>query len=159
MEIFQIEDRADATSVNVRIYRNLSRAGVARHYAWSIVADEGPDRDKVIGYTNHAVLVGASMVVKRETHRKIIAGESKRGRKRNVVAWIVGKLADGENVTTGEVAIDFTFYPEHATDGQPVGEFFAIDTGEIVHTATAVRFDSVAGTDGKLHGRCFAVLA
>ncbi len=143
MNIFQIEGKTDATSVRVAVYRKLGSGAT-----WSIKALEGPDRDRVIAYAEEVTLTDVEFVVKREQHRKIIAGESKRGRKRNVLAWMTGKIADGENVLANPVRVDFNFYPEHTPEGQPVGEFFRFDTNEIMHGADVVRFTS-EGNSGR----------
>ena len=151
MQIQRVEGRTDPATVPVRVYRCLTESKPT----WSIVATEGVDRDKVIGYADEVVLTACEFVVKRATWRNIIDGKAKRGRKRNVVAWVVGKIADADQVMTDPARVEFNFYPEFAPAGAPVGEFYRVDSNEFVHSADAVRFTAEVGSDGKKHGRTF----
>lgn len=82
-----------------------------------------------MGHADEVKLVGARMVVK-ESRRKVIAA----GGHREVCAWIIGKLGDPHMPSQRRV----TFRPrERAT-------FFVPETGEDIHTADTVTFD----TDG-----------
>jgi hypothetical protein len=141
-----VPGRVSVQGIEVRVHRNLSNQ-VAE--VWSIVANEGPDAGKVIGYSDSVTLVGCRMFVRRETHRKTLAGETKRGRKRNVLAWTIGKVSDGEVVLPKGVEIDFDFFP---VEGRPCGEFYETISKGLVNEADAVRFTAVTGVDGKRHG-------
>jgi hypothetical protein len=140
-----IPGRASVQGIEVRVYRNLSNQVPE---VWSIAANEGPDAGKVIAYTDEVSLVGCRMFVRREAHRKTLAGETKRGMKRNVLAWTIGKVADGEVVIAGR-RIDFDFFP---VEGRPCGEFYETESKDLVHEAGAVRFTAVTGSDMKRHG-------
>lgn len=151
MKIQRIEGRTDPATVTVAAYRCLTPSKPT----WSLQATEGVDKGKVIGYADDLVLTNCSFVVRRQTWRTIVDGLSKRGRKRNVVAWVTGKLADAEQYMPEATRVDFVFYPEHAPAGVTAGEFYRTDTGEIVHSADAVRFSTVTDAAGKSHGVAF----
>ena len=105
----------------VAVYKNLLNG------RWSVAEIKGNDnRGLLLGYADEVGLVSARMVVK-ESRRLAIAS----GKHREVCAWVVGKLADPHLTTPRRV----TFRPH----SRPL--FFAVDTGEDITTADAVRFD------------------
>jgi hypothetical protein len=94
----------DPTSVRVAVYWNLSR------HMWSIKTDEATTSDageviprgKVIGWADAEplALTDAMFHVAAKQHQTGLAGTGKRGTKRNVVAWVRGKLADAPQYPT-----------------------------------------------------------
>ena len=132
--IHQLGD-IDPRAVRVSVYKNL------RNGLWSIKTAErvgDVPKGKVIAHADQCVLVGAVFEVNRTMLAATVAGTGKRGHKRNVFAWVTGKLADGD-VVTGDRRV--TFHPFERPD------FYLADTGEVITTADAVVF----GADGKCY--------
>jgi hypothetical protein len=141
----------DPASVRVAVYWNLSR------YMWSIKTDEATSTDtgeviprgKVIGWADAEpfALTGARFHVSAKQHATGLAGTGKRGTKRNVVAWVVGKLADGAQHPTPSRRVTF-----HWTDPRSV--FHYVDSGEPAGDADVALF-TTSLRDGRAHGQVF----
>jgi hypothetical protein len=71
------------------------------------------------------VLTGATFDVNRTMLASTVAGTGKRGHKRNVFAWVTGKLADGEQVLAAPRR-RVTFHPFERPD------FFVVETGATI---------------------------
>lgn len=108
--------------------------------AWSIRALTGAYKGKVVAHADTVTLTGCTAHVQTKQWETIVAGLSKRGRKRNVIAWFTGKIADGANVVPAPVRVNFNFYPEHASTGVPSGVFYRTDSNAPVTTAPCVLF-------------------
>jgi hypothetical protein len=134
----------DPFSVRVGVYWNLSR------HVWSIKTDEpvaGVARGKLIGWADGEpfALMSVMFHVNVTQHRNALAGIGKRGTKRNVVAWVVGKLTDGSQAdATGRRA---TF---HWPDARSTFHF--ADTGAPITNAGVAVFTTIADADGRPHG-------
>jgi hypothetical protein len=94
---------------------------------------------KVVAYADELTLTAAQFHVSQAMWRAGYEGTGKRGRKRNVVAWAIGKMADGEIASSPERRVTFRFFER--------GEFFDPKTGETFTDADVIRFDR--------HGRCW----
>ena len=145
MTIYRIPGMSDPTSCRVAVYRCLTPSKPT----WSIRALDGTDKGRVIAHADGVTLTACDFVVQSKQWQTIVAGLSRRGRKRNVIAWITGKIADGDVVTGDTVRVDFNFYPEHAGDGVPSGVFYRADTNAPLVAADVVTFGTSA--DGR-HG-------
>lgn len=103
--------------------------------------------DLVVAHADTLTLTGCRFVVNERMWRAGYEGTGKRGRKRNVVAWVTGKIADGEIASSRfDRRVTFRFF-EHGdgSDHDRVGVFFDPATGETIADADAVRFTA----DGK----------
>ena len=121
MTIDAVKGRDPYAAGEVCIYKNLNNR------RWSITAVKGNDnRGQLLGYADEIGLVSARMVVK-QSRREVIAA----GGHREVVAWVVGKLADPHLTDARRV----TFRPRERA------LFFDVASGEDITTADAVRFD------------------
>lgn len=126
----------DPFSVRVSVYKNLRTGG------WSIKTAERVGDvpvGKVIAHADRCALTDCRMVVKAAAVARMVAGDGPRGRKRNVFAWVDGKLADGQVFLAGEQRV--LFHPFERPD------FHLETTGETVVRADAAVFDR--------HGRCW----
>lgn len=126
----------DLFSVRVSAYKNLRTDG------WSIKTAERVGDvpcGKVIAHAEQVVLTDCVFVTKRAAIERMVAGSGPRGRKRNVFAWVTGKLSDGAVVLTEPRRV--TFHPFDRPD------FFDAQTGETVTHADTVVLDS--------DGRCW----
>ncbi len=123
MSIDPVAGRDPFGTGEVCVYKNLKNG------RWSITAVKGDDnRGLLLGRADELKLTAARMVVK-QSWRAAIA----KGGHREVCAWIIGKLGDPH---TPDGLRRVTFRPrERAT-------FFLPDTGEEIHTADAVSFDT-----------------
>lgn len=144
MTVYPIAGMTDPTACEVAVYRCLTPSKPT----WSIRAVSGADKGRVIAYADDVTLTGCRFVVQTRQWETIVAGLSKRGRKRNVLAWVVGKVADGAVVVSDPVRVDFNFYPEHAPEGVPSGVFYRADTLAPVTDADVVRFSTRDGSHG-----------
>lgn len=138
--IYPIAGMSDPYSCEVAVYRCLTPSKPT----WSVRATSGPDKGRVIAYASSCVVTGARFVVASKQWETIVSGGSRRGRKRNVIAWVTGKLADGAHVTGDTVRVDFNFFPERAGDGVPSGVFYRADTLTAIGSADVVRFETSA---------------
>jgi len=128
----------DPFSVRVSVYRNLRTGG------WSIKTAERVSEipmGKVIAHADECALVDCTFEVQQRMLAATVAGTGRRGRKRNVFAWVTGKLADGDQVL-GHPERRVTFHPFERPD------FYVVATGETLRQADCVRF--------KADGRCYA---
>lgn len=136
MTIHLIEDVAVA-SCKVAVYWNLSRR------VWSIKLDERVGalaKGKVVAWADaeHAfALTGVTFHVSVQQHRTALAGTGARGTKRNVVAWVCGKLADSEQVIAGR-RVSFHWPDARST-------FHCVDNGAPIRNADAAVFTTVDG--------------
>lgn len=133
----------DPFSCKVAVYWNLSRD------MWSIKTAErvgDTPKDRVIAYADvqDFTLEDCTFFVNRGMHQAGLAGTGKRGTKRNVVAWVVGRLSRSELSGT---ARRVTF---HWPD--PRSTFFYVDTNHPATTACMAEFRTVKLPDGKLKG-------
>jgi hypothetical protein len=127
----------DPYSVRVSVYRNLRTGG------WSIKTAERVGeipKGKVIAYADECALVDCVFEVNRTMLAATVAGTGKRGHKRNVFAWITGKLADGDQVLADARRV--TFHPFERPD------FYVVETGQTITEADCVRFEA--------DGKCYA---
>lgn len=141
----------DPASVRLAVYWNLSRN------MWSIKTDEATTTDageviprgKVIGWADAEpiALTDAVFHVSAKQHATGLAGAGKRGAKRNVVAWVIGKLADGAQYPTPARRVTF-----HWSDPRSV--FHYVDTGEPAGDAAVALFTTTI-RDGRPHGQVF----
>ena len=79
-------------------------------------------------------------------HRNALAGIGARGTKRNVVAWVVGKLADGFQVIGEPTRVTF-----HWPD--PRSTFMYADDGEPITAAGCAVFTTTHDADDTPHGQ------
>lgn len=147
MTIHQTGD-VDPFSCRVAVYWNLSR------HMWSIKTDErvgDTPKGRVIAYADAEsfYLTGCEFFVHRGMHQTALAGTGARGTKRNVVAWVTGKLADGPQVLPG-YAERVTF---HWNDARST--FHSVDTGAPVTGAAVAEFRTRAVEGGKA-GKVYA---
>jgi len=129
--ITQLTD-IDPHSVRVSVYKNLRTNG------WSIKTAErvgDVPAGKVIAHATECTLTACEFVTKSAAIVRMVAGSGPRGHKRNVFAWVTGKLADGD-VITGRNRV--TFHPFERP------EFFD-SAGATVTVAGAVFFDADGG--------------
>lgn len=118
----------DPYACRVSVYRNLRTGG------WSIkTAEKHGDtpKGKVIAHADECAVTDAVFEVSARMLAATVAGTGKRGHKRNVFAWIDGKLADGHVVVSGQRV---TFHPFERPD------FYVVETGETITRADAVTF-------------------
>jgi hypothetical protein len=128
----------DPYACRVSVYRNLRTGG------WSIkTADRIGDlpKGKVIAHADECALTDCVFEVSRTMLAATVAGTGKRGHRRNVFAWVTGKLADGQQVLAGPLR-RVMFHPFERPD------FFVVDTGQTIIEADVVVFDT--------HGKCYA---
>ena len=114
--IHQLTD-LDPYACRVSVYRNLRTGG------WSIkTAETHGDipKGKVIAHADECAITDAVFEVNASMLAATVAGTGKRGHKRNVFAWITGKLADGQVVVSGQRV---TFHPFERPD------FYVVETG------------------------------
>lgn len=134
----------DLATVRVAIYWNLSKD------VWSIKLDESHGayaKGKVVAWSDEPLtLTDAVFHVSRAQHQTGLAGTGRRGTKRNVVAWVSGKLADGAQVIAGRRV---TF---HWSDARST--FHSVDDGAPIARAGAARF-AIVSRDGRRHGQVF----
>jgi hypothetical protein len=71
------------SATTVFVYRNLHRA------VWSLIANDGPDKGKVVGHADHVVLDHARWRVNKLGRARAVATGQ-----RNVHAGVIGILAD-----------------------------------------------------------------
>lgn len=108
----------------VCVYKNL-RSG-----CWSVTAVKGCDnRGALLFHADELVLTGCRAVVKESTRKRFESGGW-----REVCAWFVGCLRDGDTDSYGSPLTRVTFRPRER------GEFFRTDTGDPVHVADAILF-------------------
>jgi hypothetical protein len=136
----------DLFACRVAVYWNLHR------HAWSIKTDEAVGavpRGKVIAWADAdemLALTGCRFHVSVTQHRNALAGIGARGTKRNVVAWVVGKLADGQQVLPDPRRVTF-----HWPDARSV--FHTVDDGQPITRADVAVFTTDRDPDGSPHGR------
>lgn len=111
----------------VAVYRNLSRG------AWSIRAQDGPHKGKVVGHAECVGIVDCTMHVGKAAQRRIANGSA-----REVHAWIIGRLAP----VTLDAPRRLTYRPHER------GEFYLADTGAALWRADAVLFTDAAYVSG-----------
>lgn len=112
---------------------------------WSIKTDENTvdstgavvKRGKVIGWADAEPLwlTDATFVVSRAQHQTGLAGTGKRGTKRNVVAWVTGKIADDAQYPVPSTRVTF-----HWTDPR------SADTGAPIQTSPATSRSTPTGS-------------
>jgi hypothetical protein len=135
----------DPTACRVAIYWNLHR------HVWSIKTDEAVGsvpRGKVIAWADAdevLALTACRFHVSVTQHRNALAGIGARGTKRNVVAWVVGKLADGHQVIGEPTRVTF-----HWPD--PRSTFIYADDESPISTAGCAVFRTDRNPDGTPHG-------
>ena len=121
----------DPMSCRVAVYWNLHR------HVWSIKTDEtvGAVRaGKVIAWADAGepiTLTACRFHVSVTQHQNALAGIGARGTKRNVVAWVVGKLADGYQVIGEPTRVTF-----HWPDARSA--FIYADDGEQISSARPI---------------------
>jgi hypothetical protein len=123
----------DPHSVRVDVYKNLRTGG------WSIKTAErvgDVPAGNVIAHADELALTDCVFVTKPAAIARMVAGTGPREHKRNVFAWVTGKLADGQVVIALERV---AFHPFERPD------FFAVETGQTVTAAGAVYFDTEGG--------------
>jgi hypothetical protein len=128
----------DPYSVRVSVYRNLRTGG------WSIKTAQRVGEvptGKVIAHADACALVDCIFDINHTMLAATVAGTGKRGHKRNVFAWVTGKLADGDQVLAGPRR-RVTFHPFERPD------FHLEASGQTITEADAVLFDA--------DGRCYA---
>ncbi|MEC4763804.1 hypothetical protein VT930_11885 [Mycobacterium sherrisii] len=121
----------DPFSVRVSAYMNLRTDG------WSVKTAErcgDVPCGKVIAHADELVLTGCVFVTKEAAIARMVAGTGPRGHKRNVFAWVTGKLADGELFQPATHRV--TFHPFERPD------FYDVATGLTVTDADTVWFDT-----------------
>jgi hypothetical protein len=119
--------------VQINVYRNLSPQYKGQH-AWSIMANEGPSKGKVIDIVDAVIVKNVSFVVREGGRQRVL-----RDKQKNVHAFVQGdivktfplntlkKTATGSSLAPGKDAIVRVSYdPYHA------GYFFREDTGKAV---------------------------
>ncbi|MGV7398730.1 hypothetical protein PJK47_21000 [Mycobacterium kansasii] len=84
MSITPVCGRDPYASQWVAVYKNLNRG------AWSIRAQDGPHKGKVVGHADAVSIVDCTMHVGRAAQARIAAGQP-----RQVHAWIIGRLSPG----------------------------------------------------------------
>lgn len=135
MTVDQLTD-VDPFSVRVSVYRNLRTGG------WSIKTAEKIreiPKGKVIAHADECALTDAIFEVNQTMLAATVNGTGKRGHRRNVFAWVTGKLADGRQVIPAPRRV--TFHPFERSD------FFVVETGETITSADVVVFD--------IYGKCY----
>ena len=138
----------DPFTCRVAVYWNLSRN------LWSIKTDERVGevpKGRVIAYADSEpfALTACTFYVNRGMHQTGLAGTGARGTKRNVVAWVTGKLADGAQVMTGARRVTFHWPDARST-------FHYVDSGAPATDSDVAVFRTVAGPDGKPKGEVWA---
>ena len=127
----------------VGVYRNLKKGAVTRGEGWSIRAEDGLSKGRKVGAANTVTLTGVTTYVRESTRARLVAAKANPGEGkgsqgfREVHAWLIGKVTDGEVVTGSEREVTYRPFER--------GEFFYTDTGETFLRAGVVRFTE----DGK----------
>ena len=89
MTVYRVAD-VDPYACRVSVYRNLRTGG------WSIKTAErigDVPKGKVIAHADECALTDATFEVNQTMLAATVNGTGKRGHKRNVFAWVTGKLA------------------------------------------------------------------
>lgn len=73
--------------MRVKVYRNLNKGRTTGEVIYSIVAMEGPRKDRVIGYASEIQLFNCKFVVQPGGYNRVL-----RERRRNVHAWVIGHV-------------------------------------------------------------------
>jgi hypothetical protein len=97
MTVHRVVD-VDPYACRVSVYHNRQRGG------WSIKTAErvgDVPKGRVIAYADTYALTDAVFEVNATMLAATVAGTGKRGTKRNVFAWVTGKLADGDVTCPG----------------------------------------------------------
>jgi hypothetical protein len=121
----------------VSVYRNLRTGG------WPIKAAERVGdlpKGQVIAHADECALVGCTFEVNGTMLAATVNGTGKRRHKRNLFAWVTGKLADGDQVLAHPRRV--TFHPFERPD------FYVVATGETITEAGVVLSEA--------DGRCYA---
>lgn len=136
MTIQQLTD-VDPYACRVSVYRNLRTGG------WSVETAErvgSIPTGRVIAHADQCAIVDALFEVNERMLAATVAGTGNRGHRRNVFAWVTGKLADAEQHMTDPRRV--TFHPFERLD------FYVVATGETITEAGTVVFEA--------DGRCYA---
>ena len=125
--------------MRINVYRNLSPQYRGQR-AWSIMANEGPQKGRVIDIVDGVIVKNATLVVREGGRQRVI-----RDKQKNVHAFVQGdlvktfpldtlkKTADGNALAPGKGAsVRISYDPYHA------GYFFREDTGRAVGGAGLV---------------------
>lgn len=119
-----VTGRDPGTAPQVAVYRNLHRQ------AWSIRAEHGPHRGRLLGHASAVALTDCTMRVGRAAALRIAHGAA-----REVHAWVIGTLV-------GEASIADPTRLVYRPHERP--EFYAAADGHAVWTAPAVIFTDCA---------------
>lgn len=114
-----VDGRDPHSARRVAVYKNLHKG------AWSIRALDGPHKGKVIAHAEVVGLRDSAMHVGVAAQQRIASGAQ-----REVHAWVVGRLA--------EITLDQPARLVYRPHERP--EFYLLETGRTVQTATAVLF-------------------
>lgn len=132
----------DPAEHRVAVYWNLSK------HLWSIKLDERVGdhaRGKVIGWTaDPFALVDVRFHVATTQHRNALLGIGARGTKRNVVAWVCGKLADADAQVICGRRVTFHWPDARST-------FHCVDNDAPISNADAAVF-TVENSSGRARG-------
>jgi len=123
--------------VRVHVYRNLRYQD---QLAWSVVANEGPTRGRVMEVVGAALVEGVTFVVRESGRQRVL-----RERSKNVHAFIRGKLvrsvplgcerdeASVEAMTLGRCDLIRVSYDPYLS-----GHFFVVETGKPIDSSPLV---------------------
>lgn len=115
-----VTGRDPSTAPRVAVYRNLHRG------AWSIRAEQGPHKGRLLGHATAVALTDCTMRVGRAAALRIANGAA-----REVHAWVIGTLV-------GQASIGDPTRLVYRPHERP--EFYAAATGRTVWTAPRVIF-------------------
>jgi hypothetical protein len=122
--IHPVTGRTPTTATRVAVYRNLHRG------AWSIKAETGEHKGRLLGHATTVALTDCTMRVGRAAAARIANGAP-----REVHAWVLGTLIGEASITDPTRLV----YRPHERP-----EFYAAATGQAVWTAPHVIFTDCA---------------
>lgn len=135
--------------MKVRLYRNLK---IRDKRAWSIMAQEGPRKGKVIDIVSGAVIEDATFRVSEAGRQRVLREKSK-----NVHAFVEGRLVSSTPLTSTRTPARKLGMAPITYDPYRFSQFQRLDCGESIRTSPRVVIDdkgvaAVAGPCGVLQG-------
>ena len=119
--------------MKVRLYRNLK---IRDKRAWSIMAQEGPKKGRVIDIVSGAVIENATFKVSESGRQRVIREKSK-----NVHAFVEGELVSSTPLESDRTPTRPTGYAPVTYDPYKFSTFMRVDCGESIRASSRVVID------------------